>query len=398
MTLLDRPVNLIRSTSFTACLVLIGLAIGATPSLSQGGPRVTAVHVSPAKMVDLQESQKLTGSLRAVSRAGVAALEAGQVLEVMVQEGDKVSKGEILAKLDDRRLKAQIEEKEASLAVAQATVLQHQAELARAKQDFARSQKLWKDSVVTDQDFDHAQADVAVAEAMVNAAEKGIHQIESEIDLLRVRFEDLTIKAPFDGQVVERQAEPGEWIEQGKGVATIVSTGTIEAWIEVPERYVNTPALKDRKVEIEIHATGDRLSATDVEMVPDVHSRTRTFMLVAKLNDPSGSLTPGMSVSAWLPVGEQGEHLTVFKDAIVRDAANSYVYKTTPTDDGGYQAVQVPVEVLFQTGDLVAVRSADVQDGDQVVIEGNERLMPGMPVNPIEKKAPSLAKAEPVIP
>ncbi|MCA9418961.1 MAG: efflux RND transporter periplasmic adaptor subunit, partial [Candidatus Omnitrophica bacterium] len=232
MMLLDRPVNLIRSTSFTACLVLIGLAIGATPSLSQGGPRVTAVHVSPAKMVDLQESQKLTGSLRAVSRAGVAALEAGQVLEVMVQEGDKVSKGEILAKLDDRRLKAQIEEKEASLAVAQATVLQHQAELARAKQDFARSQKLWKDSVVTDQDFDHAQADVAVAEAMVNAAEKGIHQIESEIDLLRVRFEDLTIKAPFDGQVVERQAEPGEWIEQGKGVATIVSTGTIEAWIE----------------------------------------------------------------------------------------------------------------------------------------------------------------------
>ncbi|MCA9439507.1 MAG: biotin/lipoyl-binding protein, partial [Candidatus Omnitrophica bacterium] len=157
----DRPVNLIRSTSFAACLVLLALVVAAGPAMSQGGPRVTPVHVSPAKMVDLQESQKLTGSLRAVSRAGVAALEAGQVLEVMVQEGDKVSKGEILAKLDDRRLKAQIEEKEASLAVSEATVLQHQAELARAKQDFARSQKLWKDSVVTDQDFDHAQADVA---------------------------------------------------------------------------------------------------------------------------------------------------------------------------------------------------------------------------------------------
>lgn len=392
MTRMNRPVNLKFPPLTIAGWVLF---IGSSVSFGQGGPPVTPVHVSAAKMETLQESRKLTGSLRAVSRAGVAALESGQVLEVTFQEGRKVSEGEILAQLDDRRLKAQIQEKQASLAVAQAVQIQREAELTRANQDFERSTKLWKDSVVTDQDFDHAQTEVSVAEALVNAAEKAVHQIESEEELLKVRFEDLTIEAPFDGQVVERHVEPGEWIEQGESVATIVSTGTLEAWIEVPERFVTTPALKDHKVEIEIHATGGRYIGSKVEMVPDVHSRTRTFMMVAKISDASGTLTPGMSVSAWLPIGNRGEHLTVFKDAIVRDAATSYVYKANPTEDGGYQAQQIPVEVLFQTGDLAAVRSDSIQAGDSIVIEGNERLMPGMPVKPIEKDSPSLAKANP---
>ena len=382
MTSPDRPVY----------FILAALSLLTFNAWAQGPP-ATAVHVSTVESETIEEYQKVTGSLRAVSRAGVAALEEGQVVEVTVQESDPIKKGAILARLDDRRLRAQLEEKEASLAVSEATVVERKAELARTQQDFDRARNLWETSVTTEKDFDHAKADLAVAEAMVNASEKRIHQIESEIDLLKVRLEDLTVEAPFDGIVVERHVEPGEWIELGSQVATLVSTGGIEAWIEVPERYAKFLTDVKRSVDLEIHATGERVTANKTEAIPDVHFRTRNFMLVAKIENPDGALAPGMSVSAWIPTSEKSEQLTVPKDAVIRDSVSAFIYRAVEKGDGGHEAVRTPVQVLFESGDRMAVRSASLKAGDPVVIEGNERLLPGTIVSLIDKDEPSLAQA-----
>jgi RND family efflux transporter MFP subunit len=352
------------------------------------------VHVAPVLSETLEAFRPFTGSLRAVSRAGIAALEEGQVMEVTVQEGDRIEKGHVLARLDDRRLRAQLGEKEASLEVSKATLAQRNAELDRAKQDYSRSENLLQNAVVTEKEFDHAIADVAVAEAQVNAAEKLVHQIESEIELLKVRLEDLTVEAPFTGKVIERHVEPGVWIHQGDQVATLVSSGTIEAWIEVPERYAKPVSSIDHPIDIEIHATGNRVTAHRAEAIPDVHSRTRNFWLVARIPNENDRLAPGMSIQGWLPTSEKSHQLTVFKDAVIRDSISAFVYKAVQGEDGGQQAVRVPVRVIFEAGDRVAVTSSNLAEGDLVVIEGNERLLPGTKVSLVEKDAPSLARAE----
>jgi multidrug efflux pump subunit AcrA (membrane-fusion protein) len=107
--------------------------------------------------------------------------------------------------------------------------------------------------------------------------------------------------------------------------------------------------------------------------------QARTFFVVAELSDQMGRLTPGMSVSAWLPVGSRDTQLTVPSDAVIRDAASAFVYKVHQ-DSADSHAVRVPVRVLFQVAGKVAVAAQDLSPHDRVVIEGNERLLPGTKV------------------
>jgi RND family efflux transporter MFP subunit len=197
--------------------------------------------------------------------------------------------------------------------------------------------------------------------------------------LLQVRLDDTTITAPFDGYVIERHAEPGEWVRPGDTIVTLVSAGTIEAWLEVPERFAGDVAQATTPITVEVPAVGQSIEVPQGKRVPQMDLRARTFFVVAELSDHAGRLTPGMAVSAWVPVGPRSQQLTVPGDAVIRHAANAFVYKVQH-DGNGRHAVQVPVRVLFQVAGKVAVVAQDLRPNDHVVTEGNERLLPGTKV------------------
>jgi RND family efflux transporter MFP subunit len=335
-----------------------------------------SVRTEPVAIEEVQQTHRVTGSLRAISRAQVAALEDGQIVRVLVREGARITKRDVLARLDDRRIRAQIAESEATLRATQALIDQRRAELAKADQDYKRARQLLQRRVMSQQEYDHAEADASVARARLAAAERELKQIESQRRLLQVRLDDTTIAAPFDGYVVERHVEPGEWVRPGDAVVTLVSAGTIEAWLEVPERFAGDVAQATTPITIEVPAVGQSIDVRQSQRVPQMDSRTRTFFVVAELSDHAGRLTPGMSVSAWVPVGPRSKQLTVPGDAVIRDAASAFVYKVQP-DSNGSHAVQVPVRVLFQVAGKIAVAAKDLSPNDRIVIEGNERLLPG---------------------
>lgn len=373
------------------CVILVGvyvfLGVLMMPHGLDAAEKLKPTHVlvEPVKIENIREWYRVTGSLRAVSRSRVAALEDGRVDRITASEGARVTKGQLLAKIDDRRLVSRLREAEASRGVADATVAQRRAELHRAQKDFDRAKILLKTSAFSEQQYDQAQEQVTVATARLLSAERRLTEIDSIIERLKVRLEDTTIEAPFDGRVVEQHAEVGEWIHAGDGIVTLVSTGTIEAWLEVPERFASAVREIQSPLKIEIPAVRENRVAVKTTFVPQIHPRSRTFQYVAELDNSDGALAPGLSISAWVPVGREARRVTVPKNALIRAGASAYVYKVIPDGKGGSTAEKIPVKVDFETLGRVALGDRNLNEGDRVVVEGNERLIPGSPIQIAER-------------
>ncbi|UUO09157.1 efflux RND transporter periplasmic adaptor subunit [Blastopirellula sp. J2-11] len=368
-------------------LLLAAIASSATPVGAQMPP--VSVRAVPVELRKVQPHHRFTGSLRAISRGKVAALEDGRVLEVTVREGAAVKRGDVIAVVDSRRLEAQHGELQAGLMTAQALVTQREAELRQTKLDLERSHSLVGRNAISQQQHEHNETEVAVAEARLATDQRRIDEIKSQLELFQVRLDDTTVRAPYDAQVIERLAQPGEWIKAGEPFVTLVSTGQIEAWLEIPERYAGVLSQYANQSAVKIVGSDKQFIAASAKRVNEVHPRTRTFQFVLTLADPESELSPGMSVDAWLPIGPEQDDLTIPKDAVVRSGGSTFIYKAVAGDEGT-TAVRQPIQVKFETGHWVVIDAPGLTPGDMVIIEGNERLLPGTPLAVTKVSAPAL--------
>lgn len=359
-------------------LALAAIALMSSSAIAQMPP--TAVRAVAVKQQEVEPHHRFTGSLKAVARGSVAALEDGRVLEVTVREGATVKEGDVIARIDSRRLAAQKGELDAAYGTAEALIAQREAELRQANLDMERSTSLIRNNAISQQQFERAETELTIAKAKLETDRRRLDEIRRQLELINVRLADTEVHAPYDGQVISRHTEPGEWIRAGEPFVTLVSTGKIEAWLEIPERYAGTVSQYAQSVPVNIIGTDRKFVSTSAKRIHDVHARTRTFQYVLTLNAEDAVLTPGMSVVAWLPTGPSEKSLTVPKDAVIRSAGISYVYKAVAGEEGTKTAVRTPVKVKFETSDLVVIDSPQLADGDLVVVEGNERLMPGMAI------------------
>ena len=348
-----------------------------------GGRPPSVVIVRPAVEKKVVEHLTVTGTLRAVRRAEVASRESAAVDAVAVDEGDLVEQDAVLARLDGRRLAAQLQEGEADLTAAQAELAQRRAEWERAIEDERMMRGLWEERAVAEREYLDSVRGLKVAEARADAGDKAIDAATKRLDLLKVRETDLLVRAPFAGRVVVRHAEPGEWLREGDPVVTLVSIGEVEAWLQVPERHaVKLRDTAPDAVELRVPGMGAPIRADRLQVVPDVKGRSRLFALVAHVADAANQLTPGMSVEATVPLGKPAPHLVVPTDAIMRGFAGTHVFVPTEPQGGPPLAGRIPVEVLFERQGEAVLAAGALEPGDQVIVEGNERLFPNMPVNP----------------
>jgi membrane fusion protein (multidrug efflux system) len=224
---------------------------------------------------------------------------------------------------------------------------------------------------------------VAVAKARLTQAQQRVELNVARAELLRERVNDMRIAAPFKGVIVTRHVEVGEWLGEGDAVVEIVSAGPVEIWLNVPQRQLDALLSARRSVTVSIDATEELHELSELRIIPQVDPRARNFRLVATLPNEDQRLAPGMSAMAWVPTGEMSDQLVISKDAVLRNEAGPYVYVARVQPDSGSVAVPTPVTVLFAAGVHVAVRAGGLQEGDLVIVEGNERLFPMMPVRPV---------------
>ena len=356
----------------------------AAPLATQQGPPATPVRTQTVTVETRAPTRDVIGALRARARARVAAVEPGRVLEARFDEGQSVSAGAVLVRIDDRRLQRDLAQAEAELAVRQAQVGIERAQSTTATADLAawRAAEANRKGSVSEIALRAAERDAAVAAAQLLVAASEVLRSEAVVARLRIQLEDSVVRAPFDGVIVQKQIEQGEWLAAGTSVAVLVSTGTIEAWVEVPETLAAAALAHQTNLAIRIDALGLQVEPTALRVIPDVDPRSRRFTLVATLDAIDGAL-PGMSVVAELPGGTPRAMLRVPIDAIVNDAGGSFVYKVSTPPNGPAIAMPITIRVAFRRDGYAFCDPDGLQGGDQLVTEGNERLRPMMPIQPI---------------
>ncbi len=364
----------------SASILLLSLLSASSATAEQ------VVHTEQIVLKEMQKHDRVTGTLKAVAEASLAMRESGYVTQVKVNEGDRVSKGDLLVQLDDRRLQAELKQLQAELARAKAQVNLRAAELEDAKADVSAYNISITRQAVTERQLRQAKTQAAVARANLQDAKQQALAMEAKQELLQVRLDDTSLYAPFDGIITERHAEKGEWFNQGMSAMQLVNDNQLEAWLSVPERFVALANQNYKQVTLQVN--GKPAQAFNVKVTGRVDQRARTFTAIAQIPNEQKQWLTGMSVSAWIPTGANQQQLTVSRDTIVRKNGSPVVYKVVAAEQGK-MAMPVPIRILFESGDRVAIQGHGLMDGDTIVNEGNERLMPG-PVVAIAEQSDGL--------
>lgn len=350
----------------------------------------TPVRVAPVVIDDYLELRDVTGSLRAQSRARVAAVESGRVVEVLFDVAEPVKAGSVLVRIDDRRLQKELEQAESDLQVREAEVEIERTQLRTAEDDLAayRAAEAARQGSISTIALRAAERDAAVAAARVNVAEREVQRVETTIERLKIRLEDTEVRAPFDAWVVAREVEPGEWVDPGAVVGTLVSTGTIEAWLEVPESFSRTALEADEDITIRVDTLDLELKPIAMRAVRDVDPRSRRFLMIADLEPGEHTLVPGMAVTAALPTGASARLARVPADSVLRDAGGHFLYQVGQRDPKAPPAaIRVPVQLRFSRGGFSFVDPGSLDPDAPVVTEGNERLRPMQPLQILDGAA-----------
>ncbi|MEM0982869.1 MAG: efflux RND transporter periplasmic adaptor subunit [Planctomycetota bacterium] len=373
-----------------ASLVMLVAAsfVSAQPS---EGPPPARVTVDAARLETVTNQRRVTGEIVSTRRAVLASQVEGLVLELDLDEGDRVESGQVVARLDDELARLDVRRAQAALKSAEAVAARRRSGAELAQRDMDRM-----DVAVQRGSANEAQADAtrtALATAIAEREEADADVLAAQAELARIEriLKDKTIAAPFTGRVVRKQAEIGEWVSPGDGIVELVSLEKIEARIDVPEALVPFLDAAPDAVSLSIPGLGPArdASGTVIGVIPAADSLSRLFPVRISVPNSSGVLRPQMSLTAMVPTSERAERLTIHKDAILRDDAGSFVFMAAPLGGPGsetppgapsHQAVPMRVQPLFAVGERYVIRDGALPPGALVLTDGNERVFPTQPL------------------
>lgn len=353
-------------------VMTIGL-IGAVLTMAQPAAKV---RLDAAAMERVANWREVTGRIRPVRRSLLATQEAGLVIGVDFDEGDRIDAGRVLVRLDEQRAYLELMQAEALQSSRTAMVDERTADVTDAERDLERMRESARTGSATDSEVEDAEIDVARAMARLAEAEADVLSADAQVQLAQRRFDDMTIEAPFAGVVVTQQVELGQWVDTGEAVLELLAIDRVEVWLDVPSQFLTLLENGDGRVRIRIDAIEREMETSISGVIPQVEELSRMAPVRIVLTNEDGLIKPGMAVIGLVPTGAEQMHMTVHKDAILRDDAGEYVYF-----NAGGTAAPARIERIFTVGNRVAIRSGALPPGAMLIVEGNERLFPGQPLD-----------------
>lgn len=353
------PVGLIFITLFlvTAC-----------SDGDNGGKGVAAapVRVAQAREASVPRMLRAVGNARASASVKLVPRVSGEIVAINFKEGQEVQSGQKLIRIDPRPYEIILREKRANLA-------RSEAQLAKASRDRARFGKLVGNGYVSQEAFEQTATEAAALRATVQADRAAV-----ESAALDLAYCDLT--APISGRIGSLTLDKGNMVKSGDStpIASIDTIAPCYVTFSVPEAYL--PAIMEHMekgpVEVTATPTGGKTERGWLTLVDNnVSAKTGTIPLRGTFANEKRHLWPGQYVEVSLPLGIAENALMVPSRAIQAGRDESYLYAVGPNDTAVYHKVRV----LFENDGESAIDS-DLRPGDKVVIEGQVRLAPGLPM------------------
>ena len=298
-----------------------------------------------------------TAPIEAFAEADVIAKVDGEIREVLVEEGDDVTEGQVLARLDGDRLRLELNES--------------RARLRKMERDFERNEDLREKGLLSEGDFEKLKYDLEALRASYNLA-------SLELDYTQIR-------APINGVISERYIKRGNTIEVGESLYRVTSFDPLVAYLHVPEREYRQISA-GQPVGLEVDAlNGPPIIASVTRVSPIVDPLTGTFKITIEIRDEQRRIKPGMFARIGVVYDTRVNALQVPRSSIVEDLGETSVFVV---EDG--IAVRRVVETGFSNRGMVEIVNG-LNDEDDVITVGQVGLQPDSPVAVIDAET-SLAE------
>jgi membrane fusion protein (multidrug efflux system) len=336
-------------------LAVVLLCLAAVPAWAQKPGAALPVKAVPAKLARAVLEAGAVGNLRADESIVIRPEIAGRIERIAFEEGQRVKKGALLARIDAAETRAVLQSSRT------------QAEL--DKQRLERVADLRKKGFISQQALDEAQSSHARSIAK---------QREDEAKLAKSE-----IRAPFDGVAGLRQVSEGAYVAAGTDIARLEKIDQLKLDFRVPETY-----LAQLKEGLAVSAAVDSFPQASFPgkiyaIEPSVDEQTRTVLARARVANPELRLRPGMFARVSLTLGVRENAVWIPEEAIVPRGQDSYVFRIV---DGKAELVLVQTGTR-KVGEVEIMKG--VAAGDMVVTEGTQRLVPGMQVSIIPSAKPA---------
>ena len=270
-------------------LLLLVIAVGAGAWLWAGRDAVAEVTTATAAVRTGTAGASgavlnASGYVTARRRATVSSKVTGKVLEVFVEEGKAVRRGQVLARLDDAQIRSALSVAEAQLGASERGAAEDQALLREAELTLDRRRQLVKDKVISRAELDAAEAQVESLKARIAMAQQQVQVARTQVNARRTDLDDMVVRAPFDGIAISKDAQPGEMISPVSagggftrtGICTIVDMSSLEIEVDVSETYINR-VRPEQPVEAVLDAYPDwRIPAHVITTVPSADRQKST--------------------------------------------------------------------------------------------------------------------------
>ncbi len=384
--------------TFTVLIIVVVVLVAAT----RGSTKIDPSKLAKVERGDLAKSVVATGKIEPITNVEVKSKASGIVQKLLVDYGDPVKKGQILAELDKEQILAQVDQQKASLQAAEAAAHAAQADLEHAKVDaegpdipmlkraYERAQKMAKDGVVSDSTLDDAQknyemavnkqqlgrANVISATAKLKQAEAQVAQASAQLDEKQKEYQNSTIVSPIDGVVLSRDVEVGTAVSSililGSSATLVMTLGDIhQVYVkgkvdesDIGKVYLGQPA------RIKVESYKDKTFSGKVTKISPMgveKDNVTTFEVRVSIDNSSGELKSQMTANAEILLEEHKGILMVPEGALIYDKdRKASVQVPDPNAKDGQRKIDVTVGI--SNGSKTELLSG-LKEGQQVILQ-----------------------------
>jgi RND family efflux transporter MFP subunit len=361
---------LFRSAFLAAC-ALLSLTVACSGNAKQtqapsGGFQAMPVKVMEAKAVPVNDSSEYVATLKSRDSAVIMPQVEGQITQIFVHSGDRVSSDSALMEIDPLKQQATVRSQESARAA-------QQAQLNLAKQQYQRTEGLSAAGVVSKQDLDQAKATLDAAQAQMDALNSQVREQEVQLHYYKV-------VAPRGGIVGDIPVRVGDRVTTTTQLTTVDQPGSLEVYVYVP---VERSAQLKMTLPVQIlDGSGKVLADTRVSFIsPQVDNTTQTVLVKARVANGNDALRQSQFIRARVVWGtHQNPEVPIL--AVSRLAGQYFAFVAEPQGNGAFTAKQRPLTIGETVGNNYEVRDG-IKPGDKVIVSGTQFLRDGAPVVPM---------------
>ncbi len=317
------------------------------------GEMIINVVAFESKSQPISEKISLVGSVIANESVEIKSEIDGTIEEINFKEGQFVKEGEILFRIDQKKLQAILAQAQANLKLAEATAKRYKA--------------LVESMAVSRQEYDQAISTLEVNRATM--------------ELTKEQLRDATIEAPFDGVMGKRLVSRGQFITKGISLSFLVNQNPVKAEFNVPERFLSKVKV-DQTIQIRVAAYPDEYFGGEVYFIdPQIDEQTRTVLVKAYVPNTESKLRAGMFANLDLIIDVRAKAIVIPEEALIVKGDTVSVFVINDEDSVNLRFI----ETGTRFDGMVEVING-LTEGDRVVTEGHQKLRNGAKVNPRFKK------------